>query len=116
MSSCCVTAAVPKSSHYGFFGIIKHKLGLSGGRHKKQVQDEAAMAMTSPGEVRMLESPQVVRIRCEEGVETIGPDIQGSPVVIRRKVGVIRDHLSGFSCNLELLASHQSHTCDMCGE
>ena len=116
MSSCCVTAAVPKSSHYGFFGIIKHKLGLSGGgRHKKQVQDEAAMAMTSPGEVRMLESPQVVRIRCEEGVETIGPDTQGSPVVIRRKVGVIHDNLSGFSCNLELLASHQSrHTCVLC--
>ena len=116
MSSCCVTAAVPKSSHYGFFGIIKHKLGLSGGgRHKKQVQDEAAMVMTSPGEVRMLESPQVVRIRCEEGVETIGPDTQGSPVVIRRKVGVIRDNLSGFNCNLELLASHQSrHTCVLC--
>lgn len=34
----------------------------------------------------MLESPQVVRIRCEEGVETIGPDTQGSPVVIRRKL------------------------------
>lgn len=75
------------------------------------------MAMTSPGEVRVLESPQVVRIRCEEGVETIGSDIQGSPVVIRRKVGVIRDNLPGFSfnCNLELLASHQSrHTCVLC--
>lgn len=83
MSFCCVAAAVPKSSHYGFFGILKHKLGLSGGRHKKQVKEELA----SPGEVRVLESPQVVRIRCEEGVEAIG-DIPGSPVVIRRKVGV----------------------------
>ena len=84
MSSCCVTAAVPKSSHYGFFGILKHKLGLSGARHKKQQQEELA----TPGPPLVLESPQVVRIRCEEGVETIG-DIQGSPVVIRRKVGVM---------------------------
>ena len=85
MSSCCVTAAVPKSSHYGFFGILKHKLGLSGARHKKQQQQEE---LTTPGPPLVLESPQVVRIRCEEGVENIG-DIQGSPVVIRRKVGVV---------------------------
>ena len=84
MSSCRVTAAVPKSSHYGFFGILKHKLGLSGARHKKQQQEE----LTTPGPPLVLESPQVVRIRCEEGVENIG-DIQGSPVVIRRKVGVV---------------------------
>ena len=112
-----VTAAVPKSSHYGFFGIIKHKLGLSG-RHKSragqlqvqyrctepvitvQLQEEVSLASSGSWENRVLESPQVrivtmlvmimimmmgpqvVRIRCEEGVEDIPP----SPIVIRRKV------------------------------
>ena len=71
-----VTAAVPKSSHYGFFGIIKHKLGLSG-RHKSragqlqvqyrctepvitvQLQEEVSLASSGSWENRVLESPQV---------------------------------------------------------
>ena len=83
---CCIyfifSAAVPKSSHFGIFGILRHKLGLSGSKHKSRSQEHEAEDAYLPDQV--LESPQVVRIKCEEGVD-VESDM-GSPLVIRRKV------------------------------
>ena len=76
------SAAVPKSSHFGIFGILRHKLGLSGSKHKSRSQEHEAEDAYLPDQV--LESPQVVRIKCEEGVD-VESDM-GSPLVIRRKV------------------------------
>ena len=81
-----VSAAVPKSSHFGIFGILKHKLGLSSG-HKKthkvndpcEVNDDVDHEYM---EEEVLESPLVARIRCEEGLD----GDPGSPTLIRRKV------------------------------
>ena len=87
-------AAVPKSSHYGIFGIIKHKLGLSGRSKSKQresVDQEDGDLAGYVGEA-VLESPQVVRIKCEEGVGSMSgvsgdcDSDPGSPVIVRRKV------------------------------
>ena len=70
---CCIyfifSAAVPKSSHFGIFGILRHKLGLSGSKHKSRSQEHEAEDAYLPDQV--LESPQVVRIKCEEGVDVV---------------------------------------------
>ena len=45
-----VAAAVPKSSHYGIFGLLKHKLGLGPGSGKQKVSCDwwrAATMLTS---------------------------------------------------------------------
>ena len=90
-----VTAAVPKSSHYGFFGILKHKLGLSG-RHKSragqlqvqyrctepvitvQLQEEVSLASSGSWENRVLESPQVRRMMMIVMMIRIAPRWSGS--------------------------------------
>ena len=94
-------AAVPKSSHYGIFGIIKHKLGLSSGRskskHREGVDQEDVDLAGYAGDA-VLESPQVVRIKCEEGVTSMtgitgdNDSEPGSPVIVRRKVNINRGH------------------------
>ena len=80
---------MPKSSHFGIFGILKQKLGLSSGRQKQN-----KVIVTSEGnddfdheymEDEVLESPLVARIRCEEGLD----GDPGSPIFIRREVNIV---------------------------
>jgi len=81
-------AAVPKSSHFGIFGILKHKLGLGSGRHKPNRSNDTSENIDDEGheymEEEVLESPLVARIRCEEGLD----GDPGAPNVIRRKLSV----------------------------
>lgn len=77
---------MPKSSHFGIFGILKHKLGLGSGRHKPNRSNDTSENIDDEGheymEEEVLESPLVARIRCEEGLD----GDPGAPNVIRRKV------------------------------
>ena len=63
---------------------MKEKLRLVGGRQSRSVGvvEEGERRRTEVCEEGLLESPQVVRIRCEESRR----EEQGSPLVIRRKV------------------------------
>ena len=84
-----VSAAVPKSSHFGIFGLIKHKLGLTSGaktsKHRQTDQDGVDESLdTEYLTGGVLESPQVVRIRRQES-----QDQSQSPVVVRRKVTIL---------------------------
>ena len=84
---------MPKSSHFGIFGLLKHKLGL-GGRSRHVSKDEGSSSASVVDDVvtggylseGVLESPQVVRIRCQEIQER---DPSMSPVIVRRKVSKI---------------------------
>ena len=79
---------MPKSSHFGIFGILKHKLGLSSGRQKPNKVNDTSEGDDGGGheymEEEVLESPLVARIRCEEGLD----GDPGSPILIRRKVNI----------------------------
>lgn len=70
--------------------MLKHKLGL-GGRSRHVSKDDASSCASVVDDIvtggylseGVLESPQVVRIRCQETQER---DASMSPVIVRRKV------------------------------
>ena len=89
--SIFVAAGVPKSSHFGIFGLLKHKLGLGGrSRHVSREEGSSSVSVVDDAVTGgylsegVLESPQVVRIRCGERQES--RDASMSPVIVRRKV------------------------------
>ena len=81
-------AAVPKTSHFGIFGLLKQKFGLHARERESMVRSENCQQVMVEEDA----TPQVVRIKCQADnyqadTESVGsPSPHRKPQVIRRKV------------------------------
>ena len=81
-------AAVPKTSHFGIFGLLKQKFGLHARERESMVRSENCQQVMVEEDA----TPQVVRIKCQADnyqadTESVGsPSPNRKPQVIRRKV------------------------------